>query len=305
LYAVRSTSTKHVLTCLKDFINDRGLPQRIISDRGTAYTSHDFESFCLENGITHVLNATKNPHGNGMVERANSSILNQVLLHIKTEDHKDWDSHLKSTQRCLNAATNKATTKSPFYLVHGYQPNFVDGVLRPLHVQEEQPGTPPQQRFDEATNNILSAQEKMKQQYDSHKHPAPKYNVGDIIVIRSTPVSTGHPNKTSPRFKGPYVITSVLPHDVYRVQWLRKPGRENYYTTVHVARTKIWHPSVSDDIQYDSDSDSDSDLDSVLDVPNVPTIQAPKAAVQMSDQPHLMPRMRRPPKHLQDYVTKA
>jgi transposase InsO family protein len=294
LYAVRNTSSKPVISCLKNFTLSKGLPEIIISDRGTAFTSHDFQSFCTNNGIKHVLNATKNPHGNGMVERANSSILNQILLHIERDDHKDWDAHLPKVQSCLNFAPNKATRRSPFYLLYGFNPTKVDGALRPLH-EKDGPTDPPQVRYDEATNNILAMQDKMKLQYDAHQHPAPKYAVGDIVVVRTYVVSTGHPNKSIPRFKGPYVITTVLDNDVYRIQWLRKSTKPNLFTTVHVARIKLWHPSVSDDIDPDSDSDSDNPDVQVTNVSPTPNlVNTPRSKPS---------RSKRPPAHLQDYVT--
>jgi len=46
LYAVRRCDTDSVLKCLKSFILLHGLPKRIISDRGTAFTSKYFETYC-------------------------------------------------------------------------------------------------------------------------------------------------------------------------------------------------------------------------------------------------------------------
>ncbi|GBN39699.1 hypothetical protein AVEN_217446-1 [Araneus ventricosus] len=64
LYPVRDTSSKNVLKSVKIFVEDFGLQNRIISDRGSCFTSHEFERFCGENGILHTLNSTSHPQGN-------------------------------------------------------------------------------------------------------------------------------------------------------------------------------------------------------------------------------------------------
>ncbi|GBN93174.1 hypothetical protein AVEN_126605-1 [Araneus ventricosus] len=64
LYPVRDTSSKNVLKSVKIFVEEFGLPNRITSDRGSCFTSHEFERFCGENGISHNLNSTSHPQGN-------------------------------------------------------------------------------------------------------------------------------------------------------------------------------------------------------------------------------------------------
>jgi transposase InsO family protein len=55
------------ITFLKEFISNYGRPERIISDRRTAYTSEAFENFCRELNIQHVKVATATPRANGQI----------------------------------------------------------------------------------------------------------------------------------------------------------------------------------------------------------------------------------------------
>ena len=50
LKAVKSTNTEEVVLFMREFIANYGKPKRIISDRGTAYTSRIFEEFCRDVG---------------------------------------------------------------------------------------------------------------------------------------------------------------------------------------------------------------------------------------------------------------
>lgn len=69
LYATKSTSTAEVVDRLKKQAAIFGNPRRIICDRGTAFTSGDFQEYCKYESIQHVLTTTGVPRANGQVER--------------------------------------------------------------------------------------------------------------------------------------------------------------------------------------------------------------------------------------------
>lgn len=120
LYPCRSTNTAAVLRSMEKFCAERGIPDRIISDRGTCFTAHAFEAFCQKNGIRHTLNSTRHPQANGQVERTNRTIV--PILSVSAKNHNDWDSHLRHIENMLNTAPNKSITKTPFETLHGYLP---------------------------------------------------------------------------------------------------------------------------------------------------------------------------------------
>lgn len=64
-----------------------GLPKRIITDRGTAFTSKAFEEYCDVNNIQHIKTAVRTPRANGQVERANQTILH----YLQTSSDKPKD----------------------------------------------------------------------------------------------------------------------------------------------------------------------------------------------------------------------
>jgi len=73
-----------VLNQLGKSCGARGIPDRIISDRGTCSTGKAFKTFCDTTGIKHTLNSIRHQHANGQVERANQTIV--PLLSIMTKD---------------------------------------------------------------------------------------------------------------------------------------------------------------------------------------------------------------------------
>jgi transposase InsO family protein len=68
LYATKTTYAAEVLSILKKQSIIFGNPRRIISDRGAAFTSNDFQSYCREKNIEHVLITTEMSRSNGQIE---------------------------------------------------------------------------------------------------------------------------------------------------------------------------------------------------------------------------------------------
>jgi len=66
---------------LKQHFANYSRPHTIVSDRGTSFTSSEFEEFLKDNNIRHVLIATGSPQANGQVERINR-ILGPLLAKI-------------------------------------------------------------------------------------------------------------------------------------------------------------------------------------------------------------------------------
>jgi transposase InsO family protein len=75
LYVTKTTNAAKVLRILKKQTIIFGNPRRIISDRGAAFTSNNFQSYSREENIEHVLITTRMPRSNGQVERVNCTLI--------------------------------------------------------------------------------------------------------------------------------------------------------------------------------------------------------------------------------------
>jgi len=89
MYPCKTTDAKSLIRIMTMFIETRGIPDQIISDRGSCFTSRPFEQFCTVHNIEHILNSTRHPQVNGQVERANRTIV--TLLGMSTDDQRRWD----------------------------------------------------------------------------------------------------------------------------------------------------------------------------------------------------------------------
>jgi len=106
LEPVRSTSAKGVVKALNQLFAIFGVPTRIISDRGSAFSFHMFKAFCLEYGVKHVLNAVATPRANGQCEWMNYIVLNSLAATCVGQPENRWDECVKKVQSAINCTSN-------------------------------------------------------------------------------------------------------------------------------------------------------------------------------------------------------
>lgn len=119
LKAVKTTKSNITIAVLRDYFGTFGLPVRLISDRGTSFTSSKFKAFVQELGVRHILNAVASPRANGQVERYNRTILDSLAAQNHGQDERLWDDRLLQVQWGLNNTINKGTGKSPSEVLFG------------------------------------------------------------------------------------------------------------------------------------------------------------------------------------------
>ena len=75
-----STTAKKVVELFEDIIHSFGLPNSIITDLETTFTSHHFWDFYEDRCISIKYVSVAHPRANGQVERANGMILDALKM---------------------------------------------------------------------------------------------------------------------------------------------------------------------------------------------------------------------------------
>ncbi|XP_062708139.1 uncharacterized protein K02A2.6-like [Aedes albopictus] len=65
----KSITASTTIGILRSLFARLGMPETLVSDNGTQFTSAEFAQFCLESGINHVTTAPFHPQSNGQAER--------------------------------------------------------------------------------------------------------------------------------------------------------------------------------------------------------------------------------------------
>lgn len=118
LYPTRSTTATKVISKLQDQSSVFGNPVRIISYRGSAFTSEEFRQYCESENINHILITTGLPRANGQVERMNS-VITSVLAKLSADDPSKWYRYLDKVQQAMNSTYSRSIKTTPFELLVG------------------------------------------------------------------------------------------------------------------------------------------------------------------------------------------
>jgi transposase InsO family protein len=261
--AVKDTKTKSTIKILDNIFQDFYLPYRIISDRGTSFTSSAFEKFCKERSIKHVLNAVACPRSNGQAERFNQTILNSLSAQNFGKDERDWDKCLQKVQWGINNTVNATTQKTATEAMFGTRSR--DEMSNKLNLyQNPSDHTTIQDVHTKINENIKRAQDKQKQKHDAQHAPAHKYLLGDLVKIkRNSYNNDGASTKLMSKFIGPYKIIEVLGNDRYRiadVPGMKHKNNKKYISVLAADRLRPWIHVKALQVESSSDYDSDDNI---------------------------------------------
>lgn len=118
LYPTKTTSSKDAISRLQMQSAIFGNPFQIVSDRGSAFTSEDFRSYCENEKIKQILITTGLPRANGQIERLNSTII-AVLAILTIDDPTKWYKFVNRVQQTINSTYHRSIDTTPFQLLIG------------------------------------------------------------------------------------------------------------------------------------------------------------------------------------------
>ncbi|GFU68572.1 transposon Tf2-6 polyprotein [Trichonephila clavipes] len=142
-----------------------------------------------------------------------------VLTKLSIDDPTKWYKFVDRLQRILNSTSNQSTKWSPFELLTGVtMRNKEDLYLRNLLMEEmvEELQEQRNQLRQDAKRNNQKIQAENKRTYDRKRKKAPRYQIGDLVVIQRTQFGSGL--KLRLKFLGSYKIIKVKPRDRYNLE---------------------------------------------------------------------------------------
>lgn len=238
---VKSTKSAPVIAMLRDMVAIFGSPGRIITDRGTAFTSRVFAAMCRDLGVHHSKVAVGAARGNGQVERSNRTILNSLRSLIDPNDRK-WDEEINNIQWAINNSPNSTTGCSPSSLLLSYTPRDIhrNEIVLAIHDEGDNRISDPAQIKARAAQRILLKQQAQKRYFDQRRRGARGYQIGDLVLVEKDQFQTSGSHKLEPRYKGPYIVAGILGNDRYQVESLPERSERRFSTVYSADRIKPW-----------------------------------------------------------------
>ena len=120
------------------FISIFGAPARLLSDRGTSFTSSIIQELCEILGVQRLQTMPYHPQANGLVERLHQTII--CMIGKLGEDKKaNMPSHLAEIAHAYNATQLAVNEYSPHYLMFGRWPRLPVDFIFPTIGSSEAP----------------------------------------------------------------------------------------------------------------------------------------------------------------------
>lgn len=244
--AAANTKEKLVEKFLLEINEIFRMSERLISERGAAFTSENFKKFCDRMGGDHKRTAVATPRENGQVERYNRTILDALTASLEDEVH--WDSLVLKVVWGLNNTINKSTGKVPAELLLGFRPRhqFESKLLNAIGSKVYYDKI--QETRKRAAQTIKENQQEAKRRYDLRRRAPVKFRVGDAVGCRRDDATNdGKSKKLTPRYRGPYEVKKVLERDRYEIGDIKGAQRSQkpYGGVFPSEKLKLWYPLVS------------------------------------------------------------
>jgi len=143
----------------------------LISDRGTAFTSSEFDLFCKNNNIQHIRTATHSPKANGQVERVNKVLGPMISKLINNDEKLCWYKILPNIEFAINNSVHKTTNETPSKLLFGVDQRgkVVDAIREYLVIKDNYDNRDLDCLRERANEKIRRSQKYNKEYFDKRR----------------------------------------------------------------------------------------------------------------------------------------
>lgn len=243
-FPLHTVTAPAVLRCLVQLFSRVGIPEEIVTDQGTNFTSRLLQLFHRQLGISPIKTTPYHPQTDGLVERFNQT-LKKMLQKFVCDTGRDWDRWLPFLLFAYREVPQASTGFSPFELLYGWD---VQGPLDLLRKSWETPSSAASDRSvvqfvlemrdrlaeyrEEAEVNLREAQQSQKAWYDRQARHR-EFQPGQKVLLL-LPSST---SKLLAKWQGPFTVLRKMGPVTYEIH---HPEKRKAKQTYHINLLKEW-----------------------------------------------------------------
>ncbi|GFW27160.1 hypothetical protein TNCV_93861 [Trichonephila clavipes] len=209
---------------VQHWISRYGVPLQLHSDQGRNFVSAVLKGVCELLGIDKTKTTPLRPQSDGMVERFNRTILNNLSLMV-SKNQQDWDQKVPLFLLAYRSAVHEITGYSPSQMLFGRDLRLPCDLLfgRPSDTSSspEEYVQNLQARFEDVHNlareRINLSTEKMKTRYET-KATGHQFKEGDKVWFYNPTRRKGLSPKLQSHWDGPYTILKIINDVVIRIR---------------------------------------------------------------------------------------
>jgi RNase H-like domain found in reverse transcriptase/Reverse transcriptase (RNA-dependent DNA polymerase)/Integrase zinc binding domain/Chromo (CHRromatin Organisation MOdifier) domain/Integrase core domain len=201
-----------------------GVPDDIITDRGSQFTSRFWNRVCSYLSMDHRRSTAFHPQTDGQTERQNQTMEQYLRAYVNYEQD-NWAMLLPLAEFAYNNTIHQSTRMTPFFANYGFHPQMqfkkpkAAARLSSEKSAEELVGRL-HESHERLRNNLLEAQERQSRYAKGQEII---FNVGDKVWLSTRNIkSTRLSKKLDYKRIGPYRITQVINANAYRLELPRE-----------------------------------------------------------------------------------
>lgn len=249
-----------------------GLPSSIISDRDARFTSKFWETLMDLLKVKRGMSTAFHPQTDGQTERVNQTV-EQYLRFFCNYEQDNWVEMIPMAEYAYNNSVTTATSLSPFFANYGYHPR----TNWPVEAEVKNPSARNYAHWMESIHKLCKealehTRESMRKHYDKRSKAAPKYQVGDLVMLNGKNLRTRRPSrKLDAKMHGPFKVIKVVSPSAIRIEL---PKRWRIHPTFHVSLLEPYRQSqkglrppavaVEDEDAMDLDDEGLWEIDEIL-----------------------------------------
>ena len=234
------------LTFVKEIWRLHELPESIVSDRDTRFTSKFWTSLMQLLQVKLNMSTAFHPERDGQTERVNQT-QEQYLRSYCSYQQDDWVSLLPFAEHAYKTSTSESTKASPFEINYGFAPQTQwSGMVsdnKGIHPDSELMVKDWEGTWQEIRERIQRAEERQRKWHDQRRQPAPEYvtleNVlhgrakkADRVMLNRKNLRTNRPmEKLDHKMLGPFVVLRKMSSRAYEIEL---PDRWEIYPVFYV-----------------------------------------------------------------------
>lgn len=187
LKVIPNHESKTIANQLLDFITIFGIPETILSDQGTDFTSNLIKDINKLFKTKHIFSSPYHPQTNGALERSHST-LKDYLKHYINDKQTNWDEYVPLAMFTYNTHYHKSTKFTPYELIFGNKatiPNSLNCNPEFRYTYDDYYSNLKlklNSSFKMARENLIKSKETSKKYYDN-KIVSHKYHEGDLVYV--------------------------------------------------------------------------------------------------------------------------
>lgn len=237
-----------------------GLPDDLVADRDTRWTSDFWREIAKFLRLHLSLSSSHHPQHDGQTEIVNKRL--EVMLRAYVQGNlKSWPTWLHLLEHAYNATPQSSTRESPFLVLYGFEPKTISDYLLPsgdktspqadlIYGRDVQSFIATFQMHRESARNAIAlAQIRQIEAYNKGRKE-PSFKDGDEVLINPHSLewveSKGEGAKLVQRAIGPFTVRERINPKVYRLEMPGNYPGSNVINVQHLRKYQRSGPEFGD-----------------------------------------------------------